>query len=228
MNPRLNTVNAAERQPIQAFLVLTFLFALIVAIVAAAPVDAAREGRLSADEKSAVEKVSAYFNGFRSLQGEFVQRGPSGNISQGIFYLSKPGKLRFEYSPPNPFLVVADGTYVIVRDRRLDRADHYPLSVTPLRLVLSETIDLLSEATITHVYQDPSVISLTLEDKDEWVPGQLTLVFDNENFALQQWIIIDGQGNRTTIYVTKLETDIEADPELFQVNLPRGVQDSDR
>jgi outer membrane lipoprotein-sorting protein len=189
---------------------------------------AAEDDALSADDRAAVERITAYFNGFNNLQGEFVQQGPSGSISQGIFYIAKPGKLRFEYAPPNPFLVVADGSYVIVRDRRLDRADHYPLSITPLRLVLSETIDLLSEATIIHVYQDPSVLSLTVEDKDQWVPGQLTLVFDNENFELSQWVIVDGDGNRTTVYVTKLESDIEADPALFVVDLPRGVQDDNR
>ncbi len=189
---------------------------------------AEEEASLSADEQAAIEQVSAYFNGFQYMQGEFVQQGPSGHISQGIFYLSKPGKLRFEYAAPNPFLVVSDGSYVIVHDRRQERADHYPLSVTPLRLVLSETIDLLNEATIIHVYQDPSVLSLTLEDKDQWVPGQLTLVFDNEKFELSQWVIVDGQGNRTTVYVTQLEMGLVPDPELFLVELPRGVQDDNK
>ncbi len=188
--------------------------------------DAAKETKLSAEEKATIEKITTYFNNFRYLNGEFVQRGPSGHISQGIFYMSKPGRLRFEYSAPNPFLVVADGTYVIVKDRRLKHADHYPLSATPLRLVLSENIDLLEEAKIIHFYQDPSIISLTLEDKDQWVPGQLTLVFDNTDFALQQWVIIDGQGNRTSVHLTKLETDIEPDPKLFEVEKPREIDNN--
>ena len=66
-------------------------------------------------------------------------------------------------------------------------------------------------------------MSLTLEDKDQWVPGQLTLVFDNKDFALQQWVIIDGQGNRTTIYLTKLESEKEPNPELFKIELPREI-----
>jgi outer membrane lipoprotein-sorting protein len=74
-----------------------------------------------------------------------------------------------------------------------------------------------------YAYQDPSIISLTLEDKDQWVPGQLTLVFDNTEFALQQWVIIDGQGNRTSVHLTKLETDVEPDPKLFKVELPREI-----
>ena len=94
---------------------------------------AAKEAKLSAEEKAAIEKITTYFNNFRYLNGEFVQRGPSGHFSQGMFYMSKPGRLRFEYAAPNPFLVVADGTYVIIKDRRMKRADHYPLSATPLQ-----------------------------------------------------------------------------------------------
>lgn len=203
--------------------------ALVLAVFAFMVVphaEAAKEAKLSTDEKAAIEKVTTYFNNFRYLSGEFVQRGPSGHVSQGVFYLSKPGRLRFEYSPPNPFIVVSDGQYVIVKDKRLKRADHYPLSATPLRLVLAEKIDLLEEAKIIHFYQDPSVISLTLEDRDQWVPGQLTLVFDNKEFALQQWVIIDGQGNRTTVHLTKLETDVEPDPELFKVERPKDSIDN--
>ena len=202
-----------------------FLAMLAVAAFAMLPhgADAAKETKLSAEEKATIEKITTYFNNFRFLNGEFVQRGPSGHISQGVFYLSKPGRLRFEYAAPNPFLVVSDGTYVIIKDRRLKRADHYPLSATPLRLVLSEKINLLEEAKIIHFYQDPSIISLTLEDKDQWVSGQLTLVFDNTDFALQQWVIIDGQGNRTSVHLTKLETDVEPDPELFKIELPKEI-----
>lgn len=204
--------------------VLCAAVALGIALLSPQLAEAAKEAKLSANEKAAIQKITTYFNNFRYLNGEFVQRGPSGHVSQGVFYMSKPGRLRFEYAPPNPFLVVADGTYVIIRDRRMKRADHYPLSATPLKLVLSENIDLLAEAKIIHFYQDPSVMSLTLEDKDQWVPGQLTLVFDNKDFALQQWVIIDGQGNRTTVYLTKLEIDVKPDPELFKVVLPREIE----
>jgi len=197
--------------------------AAVFAVALIPGADAAKEAKLSANEKATIQKIATYLNNIQFLNGEFVQRSPSGNISQGVFYMSKPGRLRFEYAEPNPFLVVSDGTYVIVKDRRLKRADHYPLSATPLRLVLSENIDLLEEAKIIHFYEDPEVISLTLEDKDQWVSGQLTLVFDNKEFQLQQWVIIDGQGNRTTVHLTNLETETEPDPELFKVERPREM-----
>jgi len=221
---RVNSVMMSLRRNLTRVSILCAVIAVGLALWVPRPAEAAKEAKLSANEKAAIQKITTYFNNFRYLNGEFVQRGPSGHVSQGVFYMSKPGRLRFEYAPPNPFLVVADGTHVIIRDRRMKRADHYPLSATPLKLVLSENIDLLEEAKIIHFYQDPSVMSLTLEDKDQWVPGQLTLVFDNKDFALQQWVIIDGQGNRTTVYLTKLQIDIKPDPELFKVVLPREIE----
>ena len=123
-------------------LVLTVVLLLAGALSLA---HAARPGqgqKLSADELAAVRKVTTYFNELRHIQGEFVQSGPGNFLTHGTFYLSKPGRLRFEYAAPNPILVVADGTYVIVKDRKLETADHYPISATPLKLVLADKVNL--------------------------------------------------------------------------------------
>ena len=200
--------------------------AVVAAAAAVAPLPAlsAQAIKLTGDQQEAVDRVTDYFNKHQNLKGEFVQVGPKGHISEGKFFLSRPGKLRFEYSPPNPFLVVADGTYVIIHDRRLKTADHIPISATPLRLVLAEHVDILAAAKILDVTEDDGFLSLTLEDKNQLVPGQLTLVFDKTNFSLDQWVIIDGQGNRTTISVRKIEPGVPADPALFTVSLPREIE----
>lgn len=188
----------------------------------------AKEGKLSATEIAAVQRVSAYFNRLRNLQGEFVQSGPGRYLASGKFYLSKPGKLRFEYTPPNPILVVADGVYVIVKDRKLQTVDHYPIGMTPLKFVLADKIDILNETKIIHVYQDPQTLSVTLEDKSVLVPGRLTLQFDNKKMQLKQWVIIDGQGQRTTIAMRNIVTGVKADPSLFKVKIQRNIESSNQ
>jgi outer membrane lipoprotein-sorting protein len=84
----------------------------------AASAEAITEDKLSADQLATIQKLTAYFNSFRSLRGEFTQISPKGNVSAGVFYLSKPGRLRFEYAPPNPFLVVSDGSWVVIENRK--------------------------------------------------------------------------------------------------------------
>ena len=189
---------------------------------------AARANDLSDEQRGAVEQITGYFNAMRTLQGEFMQVGPKGHISTGVFHIAKPGRMRFEYAPPNPFVVVADGTWVTIKNNAKDTADQYPLSATPLRLVLAEKVDLLSEAKILEVEKSDGMTTLTLEDKDKLVPGHLVLVFDEEQDELQQWIIVDGQGRRTTISLTDLVAGTDPDPGLFRIELPRRTTRSSR
>ena len=183
---------------------------------------AASAAELSEGQRGAIQQITGYFNGMRTLQGEFMQVGPKGHISTGVFHIAKPGRMRFEYAPPNPFVVVADGTWVTIKNNEKDTADQYPLAATPLRLVLAEEVDLLSQAEILEVEQADGLTTLTLEDKDKLVPGHLVLIFDEQKSELQQWIIVDGQGRRTTISLTDMVAGVDPDPELFQIELPKG------
>ena len=188
-----------------------------LAFVAASVGFAAQAASLSAQQSAAVQKISAYFNSIKTLQGEFTQISPKGNVSSGIFHILKPGKLRFEYSPPNPFLIVSDGTWLVVQNRKKNRSDEYPLSKTPLRLMLSKHVDLLKQADIKKVETQDGLTTVTLEDRDQLVPGHLILVFDDGKNALQQWSVIDGKGRRTTVALNKIVSGKAVDKKLFRV-----------
>lgn len=184
---------------------------------------AATEMTLTPQQTEAVGQISNFINGFKTLQGEFTQTGPKGTVSRGIFYLQKPGKMRFEYASPNPFVIVSDGNWVTIKNRSKDKADQYPLSQTPLRLVLSERVNIAKEAKILAVEDTDSSITVTLEDRKNIVPGQLILVYDKASNALQQWVVIDGKGRKTTVALQNLVPGVEPDPELFQVAVKRAT-----
>jgi Outer membrane lipoprotein carrier protein LolA len=99
-----------------------------------------------ANQKAQAAKVSAYLSSLQTLVGNFVQVGPDGSKAKGDFYIQKPGKVRFEYDPPSPIDIIADGSAMAVRDRKLATQDIYPLSQTPLRYLLSDRIDPMSSA----------------------------------------------------------------------------------
>ncbi len=187
----------------------------------AASAAALTQDTLTAEQLKTIQRLTRYFNSFRSLKGEFTQISPKGNVSAGVFYLAKPGRLRFEYAPPNPFLVVSDGRWVVIENRKKKTTDQYPLAATPLKLLLSEEVDLLRQAKVMSVETVDGLSSITVQDKSKLTPGQIVLVFDNERKQLAQWIIEDGQGKRTTISVANLETEVEADPKLFVVKFAK-------
>src|SRR5262249_4867346 len=84
-----------------------------------------------ANQKAQATKVSNYLSSLQQLSGSFVQVGPDGSKTKGDFYIQKPGKVRFEYDPPTPIAIIADGSSLAVRDRKPATPDIYPLSQTP-------------------------------------------------------------------------------------------------
>jgi hypothetical protein len=116
---------------------------------------AAQPGGFDANQRALVDRISLYLSTIQTLVGDFVQVGPDGTRTEGQLSLQKPGKIRFEYKPPSVIEVVADGSSVVVRDRRLATQDLYPLSQTPLRYLLAERLDLL---------RDTNVVSLDADD----------------------------------------------------------------
>lgn len=176
---------------------------------------------LTEQQGALLEKVEGYLNELKNLKGEFTQVGPAGTISTGVFYISKPGKMRFEYAPPNPFLVVSDGRWVTVKNEAKNKADQYPASATPLNLILADKVD-LETAEIQGVEEKDGAVWVTIESKDKIVPGQLVLIYDLNQSVLQQWIVVDGQGRKTTVSVANLDPNVSPDPALFEVEVPKN------
>src|SRR4051812_2207891 len=119
-----------------------------------------------ANQKAQAAKVSSYLSSLQTLVGNFVQVAADGSKTKGDFYIQKPGKLRFEYEAPSPIAVIADGSSLAVRDKKLATQDIYPLSQTPLRFLLSDRIDLLKDTNVVSVTSDDVFTSVTIEEKN--------------------------------------------------------------
>lgn len=167
--------------------------------------------------------ISNYFNRFQTMQGEFIQFGPNGEQSEGVFFISRPGKIRFHYKPPVNVDVIADGRSVAVRDKRVGTQDLYPLSKTPLRYLLSNNIDLASANIVSNVDSEPDLISLEIKENKALQDGKLTLIFDNQTYELRQWIVTDAQGLQTSVAIYNVSTGLPVDPSLFDIYAYRDV-----
>jgi outer membrane lipoprotein-sorting protein len=177
---------------------------------------------LNAAQIEAVQRVNTYFNSIRMMVGSFVQIGPDRRRTEGDFYLLKPGKVRFEYNPPSPVQVIADGSTVAVRDRKLATQDLYPLSQTPLRFLLAEKLDLLKDTNVVGVYQDDLFVTVVIEEKHAVVgTHKLMLMFGAKDSELKQWTITDPQGFDTTIAIYNLDSTKRPDPSMFRIEITR-------
>jgi outer membrane lipoprotein-sorting protein len=196
-------------------LIPAFLFALAIGAGIIAPSVAAppsQQGPIpfvphfTDTDRADMKRISEYLNTLQSVQGRFVQVGASGKSEQGTFYLRKPGRVRFEYEKPSPNLVIADGTTVAVENTALHTTDRYPLGNSPLRLLLSQNIDLARDSRISALKREAGAISMTARETSGPAAGSITLVFSDSggSLELRQWNVVDAQGARTSVVVNEM------------------------
>jgi outer membrane lipoprotein-sorting protein len=174
---------------------------------------------LNPEQRAIIAKVDNYLSNTQTLTGNFVQVGPDGSRTKGTFYISKPGKVRFEYEDPSPIELIADGQSVVVRDRKLATQDVYPLSQTPLRFLLANHVDLTKDTNLVAVYADDVFVTVVVEEKNGVVgTSRLMIMFSAKDMQLKQWTVTDPQGYDTTVAVYNLDTSKKPDPSMFKID----------
>jgi outer membrane lipoprotein-sorting protein len=171
----------------------------------------------TAQEQEMLTRVSNKLSSISTMNGEFVQTGPSGGTVEGKFYLARPGKIKFQYHPPTPISVTSDGKQVLVYDKKLQTYDLWPLSQTPLKFLLTEKLDLARSERVKHIIVEPDLIQVSLLDDSRFGGGILALIFDFKTLDLKQWTVTDQQGLNTTVAIFNVETGNKLDKKLFKI-----------
>jgi outer membrane lipoprotein-sorting protein len=174
------------------------------------------DGAPVVDRALVLQNISNYFNSIRTMQGQFIQIGPNDERSEGTFYLSRPGKVRFRYQPPVRVEVVADGKSLSVEDKSAGTQDLYPLSKTPLKALLANHIDLTSTEIVGDLREEGDLISVQLSEPT-FGDGRLTLIFDKASYELRQWVVTDARGLNTSVALFNVTTGQPIDPRIFRI-----------
>ncbi|MGV3550365.1 outer membrane lipoprotein carrier protein LolA [Rhizobium sp.] len=189
----------------------------VIAGVAALALSAALPAPFAAAQDAATaQKIADHFSSVKTMQGEFVQFGPRGEQTAGKFFLERPGKIRFNYEKPSPMRVIADGRSVVIGNSKLRTWDVYPLSKTPLALLLDERIDLQSKM-VRDVKEEPDLITIKLGDKSVFADSTITMMFDPKSFELRQWTITDNQGKDTSVMIFNTQAGVTFDKSVFTI-----------
>ncbi len=165
-----------------------------------------------------LDRISDYFNALSTARASFTQINADGTISTGTLYIHRPGRMRFEYNPPDNALVIAGSGSVAIFDGKSNerRPEQYPLRRTPLQLILEERVDLSRrDMVIAHVEDGPKTI-VVAQDPEHPEYGNLQLIF-TAPVELRQWIVTDDLGTRTTVVLGDLELGVDLGSRLFNV-----------
>jgi outer membrane lipoprotein-sorting protein len=172
----------------------------------------------AAAEKLSLPEISAYLNRLQTAQGAFTQVNEGGTISTGRILLKRPGRVRFEYDPPEEALVVADGDTVgIIDPRSNDGPQGYPLHRTPLKIILANNVDLTRERMVVGHASDGKTTTVRAQDPEHPEYGSIDLVFTGDPVELRQWVIHDGSGGSTTVILGDLRTGVRLADERFVI-----------
>jgi outer membrane lipoprotein-sorting protein len=176
---------------------------------------------LSAQDRADIARVETYLNGLHNLKARFLQVAPDGRTSEGNAWISRPGRLRFEYDPPSPLLLVAGHGLVIFHDKQLMQTQNFFIGQTPLGILLSDNLKLSGDVTVTGVQRMPGQLQVTLLRTSSPGDGTLTLVFTDPPLALRQWEVVDSQRQSTRVTLFNVELGGTFDPKLFEFIDPR-------
>ncbi len=154
----------------------------------------------NAAQPAEVQKAEAYFAHLKTVEARFVQTTADGHQQRGTFYLSRPGKLRFQYDPPNEDFVVADGIFIYFYDAQLKQQSHAPISETLADFLLRKNLKLAGDLKVTKIMRAGELVQIFLVQTEQPESGTLVLGFTEEKdgtFDLKKWRIIDAMGNIT-------------------------------
>ncbi|MBK9081124.1 MAG: outer-membrane lipoprotein carrier protein LolA [Rhizobiales bacterium] len=177
---------------------------------------------VDADDKELIQKANAALSGVTTMIADFTQIGGDGRRSEGKLYVSKPGRMRFEYAKPATLEIVSDGTSVAVRDRKLNTQDVYLIGQTPLKFLLRDRIDLSRDTKVLDVQSTANATMILIEDKATLGgTSRVKLVFDPASFALKQWTVSDPQGQDTVVSLFNVDLSRKPESSLFKINTER-------
>ena len=198
----------------RAALVSCFAFAAarLSAVAAAAAPPAAVA--LTPQDNADLQRIAAYLGSIRTMYAKFRQVASGGGIATGQLWMARPGRMRFEYDPPNQILLLADMFYVYYVDKELVQMSKVGLKSTPAWLLLRDPIT-FNDLIVTRFERGPNTIRLTVVEKAEPDNGSLTMVFSDNPLALRQWSIVDQQRKTTTVSLYDERFGMALDPKLF-------------
>lgn len=208
---------------------LLCLFSVLTLCNAAYSADGIHPYKMSAADKAALERVETYLSGIHRVSAEFIQSDPNGSISTGKFYLERPGKLRMEYAPPTPVLMVATGGYIIYYDKELDQVSRILLDSTLVGFLAREHVKFDNTVVITNMMHNNDMLEISLIQAKHPMDGTLTLDFSDKPLVLHTMIVKDSSGQITTVALNNAHFNMALDESLFVFKDPhlggrRGIR----
>lgn len=193
-------------------------FAAIAATAIVAPASA----------QASLPQVAAHFKALNTMTADFIQTSASGAVARGKVTLARPGRVRFQYEPSVPLLIVADGRSLAMIDYEVAQVSKWPIRGTPLSVLLDPNVDVSTYGRVLAPGQGgmPGFVAVETKDKKHPEYGTITLYFAPNakgpgGLSLSGWRVLDAQGNVTQVQLSNVRYNVAVDNALFTYRDPR-------
>ena len=174
-----------------------------------------------APHQKTIDRIQGYLSNLTTIIADFTQAAPDGTLTNGKFYLERPGKMRWQYNPPTPILMVSNGSELVYYDIELEQVSHIPLDSTLIGFMAQDKISFDKKVGIIDFSMDAGVIRVTLAQRDKPDDGQLQLEFSDKPLLIRNMVITDATHQVTNVSLNNARFGLEMDPELFIFRDPR-------
>lgn len=175
---------------------------------------------LSASDQALIGQIDNYLNSQSAITANFLQVADDGSTRTGKAWMERPGRMRFEYDPPDAQLLVSGGIALVYHDPALNQTTNIPLASTPLGILLAQHVSLNSPDTeIVKILRLPGEYDITLTRRGKEALGSLTLVFGTSPLELRQWVVTDAQSRQTRVSLYDIAPVGRLPESLFQYSL---------
>jgi len=175
---------------------------------------------LSAHDHEDVARIENYLNGLKNIAADFLQVDDAGGIMRGSLAISRPGKMRVNYDPPNKDFIIADGSFVHIWNEDLQSQTNVEQGSSLAEFILRDPVKLSGEVVLTKFQRFPAKIEATLVQANDPAEGSLTLVFEDNPLRLRQWKVLDAQGRETGVSLENMHEDVKFPSSLFVFSPP--------
>jgi outer membrane lipoprotein-sorting protein len=166
-----------------------------------------------------IASAEDFLQGLTDAQARFLQTAPDGTQQIGTFYLSRPGRLRFNYDNSKDY-VVADGYFIYFYDSQTRQQTNAPIGQTLADFLLRKNIKLSGDLTVESVVHTNGLILIKVVQTDNKNAGSLTMAFVDNPFHLKKWRVVDGTGAVTEVELFQLKNNVDLDHSMFAYTDP--------
>ena len=162
-----------------------------------------------------VSEAEDWFNGISTMQADFIQVASDGTTASGVIHLRRPHEMKIVYDLEEPLILLTTRIWIHV-DRPNDKTvTSYPISETPLSLLLKKDVRLRSDEFTTSSNVQNGIVRVMLAKETGEAAGELTLEFTEKPFVLRKWTIRDAADVTTTVTLQNMRFGHQYENKMF-------------